>query len=83
MNNRQRCITAFALTIAVFLTSLIASGARNASAAQAAASTQQPTTAQQSTLKAETRLVQVSVVVHDKSGAPVRDLKQDYFVVLD
>ena len=83
MNNAQRGTTAFALTIAVFLASLVAGGPRSASAGQATSSTQQAPTAQPGSLKAETRLVQVSVVVHDKSGAPVRDLKKEDFVVLD
>jgi VWFA-related protein len=83
MNNRRRCITGFAFTIAILLASLVAGGSRNASAGQAPASTPQAPTAQPGSLKAETRLVQVSVVVHDKSGAPVRDLKKEDFVVLD
>jgi len=34
-------------------------------------------------IKVTTRLVQVSVVVHDKSGAPVGDLKMEDFVLTD
>src|SRR5690348_7995193 len=33
------------------------------------------------TLKATTRLVQVSVVVHDKKGQPVPDLKKEDFQI--
>jgi len=35
------------------------------------------------TLRATSRLVEVSVVVHDLKGAPVRDLTRDDFTVLD
>lgn len=34
-------------------------------------------------IRATTRLVQVSVVVHDKRGEPIRDLTQNDFVLLD
>jgi hypothetical protein len=45
MNNRRRCITSFAFTIAILLASLVADGSRNASAGQAPASTPQAPTA--------------------------------------
>jgi VWFA-related protein len=34
-------------------------------------------------LRATTRLIQVNVIVHDKQGQPVRDLKKEDFVLLD
>jgi VWFA-related protein len=48
------------------------------SSAQATQSKQPPPA-----IRATTRLVQVSVVVHDKHGNPIPDLKKDDFVVLD
>jgi VWFA-related protein len=39
--------------------------------------------AQEGTLRVTTRLVQISVVVHDKSGKPVRDLKKEDFELFD
>src|SRR5690242_18009874 len=50
---------------------------------------QQPTTTPppaeqpQVTIRTTTRLVQVSVVAHDKKGEPVRDLKKEDFVVTE
>src|SRR5260370_5150921 len=37
----------------------------------------------QPTIRVTTRLVQVNVVVHDKKGEPVRDLKKEEFTLLD
>jgi VWFA-related protein len=42
-----------------------------------------PAMATQTPLRTETRMVQLSVVVHDKSGAPVENLTKDDFVVTD
>ena len=38
---------------------------------------------QEGVIRVTTRLVQISVVVHDKNGAPVRDLTKDDFAVFD
>src|SRR5258708_17088271 len=37
----------------------------------------------QPTIRVTTRLVQVSVVVHDKKGEPLSDLKKEAFTILD
>ena len=37
----------------------------------------------QPTIRVTTRLVQVNVVVHDKKGTPVSDLKKEDFTILD
>jgi len=37
----------------------------------------------QPTIRVTTRLVQVNVVVHDKKGEPVSDLKKEDFTILD
>ncbi len=42
---------------------------------------QQPQNSPQLVLKATARLVQVSVVVHDKKGQPVADLKKEDFQI--
>ncbi len=39
--------------------------------------------AQEPVIRVNTRLVQVSVIVHDHSGRPVADLRQDDFTLLD
>src|ERR1700689_2786037 len=38
---------------------------------------------QEGVIRVTTRLVQISVVVHDKNGAPVRDLTKDDFSLFD
>jgi VWFA-related protein len=81
MKTGERQIAALAVTILVCLAAIAVAG--NAKPRQAPAPAQQPAATQQTSLKAETRLVQLSVLVHDKSGAPVQDLKKEDFVILD
>src|SRR5258707_2720986 len=37
----------------------------------------------QPTIRVTTRLVQVNVVVHDKKGEPIADLKKEDFTIID
>jgi VWFA-related protein len=81
MKTGERWIAALAVAVLVFIAAI--SQADAGKQQQASASARQPATTPQTSLKAETRLVQLSVLVHDKSGAPVRDLKKEDFVILD
>jgi VWFA-related protein len=78
-----RWIAAFAAALSVFWACVIAHGAGKLGTERAQLPNQQGSTTQQTNLKVETRLVQVSVIVHDKSGVPVRDLTKEDFLVLD
>ena len=49
----------------------------------AQSATQPPLTSQPPVFRSGTRLVQVNVVVHDKHGQPVTDLKKEDFTVLE
>jgi VWFA-related protein len=51
--------------------------------AQSAASPNAPTSQETTVIRSTTRLVQVSVVVRDKSGNPVTNLKQEDFAIFD
>jgi VWFA-related protein len=42
-----------------------------------------PAAMPETVLRATTRLIQVNVIVHDKDGKPVRDLKKEDFTLLD
>jgi VWFA-related protein len=79
----HRWIPAFAAALSVFWACVIAHGAGKLGTERAQFPNQQGPTTQQTNLKVETRLVQVSVIVHDKSGVPVKDLKKEDFLVLD
>lgn len=83
MKTGHRWIAAFAAALSVFWACVIAHGAGKLGTERAQFPNQQGSTIQQTNLKVETRLVQVSVIVHDKSGVPVRDLKKEDFLVLD
>ena len=77
----ERWIAALAVAILVFIAAIAQAVAGKQQ--QAPAPAQQPAATPQTSLKTETHLVQLSVLVHDKSGAPVRDLKKEDFVILD
>jgi VWFA-related protein len=83
LKHAQGWIAAIALATVILLAGVTAGGARRPHPWQAPAQNQRPAPTPQTSLKADTRLVQLSVLVHDKSGAPVRDLKKEDFVVLD
>ena len=83
MKAGYRWIAAFAAALSVFWACVIAHGAGKLGTERAQFPNQQGSTTQQTNLKVETRLVQVSVIVHDKSGVPVRDLTKEDFLVLD
>ena len=83
MKTGRLWIAAFAAALSVFWACVIAHGAGKLGTERAQFPNQQGSTTQQTNLKVETRLVQVSVIVHDKSGVPVRDLKKEDFLVLD
>jgi VWFA-related protein len=57
----------------------------SAVAAPSAASASSPNAATnpQVVLRAETRLVQLNVIVHDKKGQPIEDLQREDFILLD
>jgi VWFA-related protein len=59
------------------------SPAQQSQSAPAPAQGPSATTTQSAPLRVATRLVQVSVVVHDKKGNPITGLTKDDFVVLD
>ena len=83
MKAGYRWIAAFAAALSVFWACVIAHGAGKLGTERAQLPNQQGSTTQQTNLKVETRLVQVSVIVHDKSGVPLKDLKKEDFLVLD
>ena len=83
MKTGRLWIAAFAAALSVFWACVIAHGAGKLGMGRAEFPNQQGSATQQTNLKVETRLVQVSVIVHDKSGVPVRDLKKEDFLVLD
>ncbi len=83
MKTGHRWIAAFAAAPSVFLACVIVHSAGSLATERAQLPNQQGSSTQQTDLKVETRLVQVSVIVHDKSGVPVKDLKKEDFLVLD
>src|SRR5262249_37597967 len=66
--------------LAVLVTACLALGQNPAPQATSASPQAQPTAP---TIKVTTRLVQVSLVVHDKKGQPVADLNKDDVVLYD
>jgi VWFA-related protein len=68
--------TAYALTVAAALTAA-------APASSQSGSSQQRASDQPPVFRVATRLVQVSVVVHDRHGQPVTDLKKEDFAVTE
>jgi VWFA-related protein len=82
MKTGRRWIGGLTWAAPLFLACIVISGPGSAQPPQASSS-QTTSEAPQARLKSETRLVQLSVVVHNKSGAPVRDLQKADFVVLD
>ena len=67
----------------VFLFALVFSGTKAATPQSAAPQPQNPRPGLPPPLRSTTRLVHVSVVVHDKHGQPIAGLKKEDFVILD
>jgi VWFA-related protein len=72
------------LALAVLFTALLpATSLRVSRAAGPASQASRPPEPQQTVVRVTTRLVQVSVVVHDRKGEPVTDLTRDDFTLLE
>src|SRR5262245_54151143 len=70
-------------TWALFLAAALAAQTPPPAASSRTPASDSPPQTPSSVIKVTTHIVQVSVVVHDKKGEPVKDLKKEDFVLTD